>query len=291
MKPPARLPGQSSFHPSFCTRWPDKGKVMGIMAQKSLEELQYLVSSGPPYPAALLKALRSDKRAGAQRLYRRCSRQMDHETAETSRLESMLQYERELDEAGFRMVAGVDEAGRGPLAGPIVASAVILAFPMIGLNDSKKLTPEYRDILYDNLMEGPHGIGIAMVEAHEIDRIGIQQANYRAMAMAVEKLEPEPDYLMVDGFQLPGVRWPVLRLVKGDQRSLSIAAASIVAKVTRDRIMEELDKKFPGYGFAQHKGYATQAHLEAIERLGPCPEHRRSFAPLSRSQETRELFS
>lgn len=261
------------------------------MARKTLQELRALVSGGPPYPAALVELLRMDDRPGAQRLYDNCIRLMDREAAERSRLDTMLQFEREAETNGFRRVAGVDEAGRGPLAGPIVSAAVVLAFPVPGLNDSKQLTPGQRDVLYETLHSGAHGIGIGLVEASEIDRIGIQQANYRAMALAVAALEPSPDYLLVDGFQLPGVPQPVLRLIKGDQRSLSIAAASIVAKVTRDRIMYKLDKEFPEYRFAEHKGYATRVHLEAIARFGPCTAHRKSFSPLASLPETGMLFS
>ena len=210
---------------------------------------------------------------------------------EDVRLEAMLRFEHEAAARGFRRVAGVDEAGRGPLAGPIVAGAVVLSEPIPGLNDSKLLTEAQRESLFERLMTGGHAIGCAVVPADEIDALGIQTANYAAMLRAVAALTPEPpDFLLVDGFSIPGCVTPHLRLVKGDRRSLSIAAASIVAKVTRDRLMVELDGRCPGYGFARHKGYATPEHLEALKRLGPCPAHRRSFAPLSRTLETASLF-
>lgn len=206
------------------------------------------------------------------------------EVQETQRLEAMLVFERRLAAQGFRCIAGVDEAGRGPLAGPIVAAAVVLACPVVGLDDSKRLSAERREELYAALYAGGHDIGVAAASAAEIDREGIQAANYRVMLEAVARLSVRPDFLLVDGYHLPGAEPPRQRLVKGDMRSLSIAAASIVAKVTRDRIMVEMDRQYPGYGFAAHKGYGTRAHLDALRRLGPCPEHRRSFAPLVQSR-------
>lgn len=196
-------------------------------------------------------------------------------------LEAMMSFERAAREQGFRRVAGIDEAGRGPLAGPIVAAAVVLAFPVPGLNDSKLLSEARREELYAALSGGEHDLGVAVIEAEEIDRLGIQQANYAAMARAVEALACPPDYLLVDGFQLPGVRQPALKIIKGDQRSQSIAAASIVAKVTRDRLMLTWAARFPEYGFERHKGYGTREHLDALTRHGVCPLHRRSFAPCS----------
>lgn len=215
---------------------------------------------------------------------------------ELARMEAMLESEHGAAAMGFARIAGVDEAGRGPLAGPIVAGAVILCADALargelaGLNDSKKLKESHRESLFEQLQCGGHAIGCAIVEAEEIDRLGIQQANYTAMVRAVAGLVPSPDYVLVDGFQVPGLAQPQLRLIKGDARSLSIAAASIVAKVTRDRMMLTLDAAFPGYGFARHKGYGTAEHLEAIQRLGPCDIHRRSFAPLARRHETGVLL-
>lgn len=204
--------------------------------------------------------------------------------------DAMWQFENETGAQGFRRVAGVDEAGRGPLAGPIVAGAVVLVEPVPGVNDSKLLTEAERERLFGVLMEGGHAIGWAVVTAGEIDHVGIQCANYQAMLRAVACLDPAPDFLLVDGFAIPGCATPHRRIVKGDRLSQSIAAASIVAKVTRDRLMRELDARYPAYGFARHKGYATPEHLAAIERLGPCPEHRMSFAPFARAGEQAVLF-
>lgn len=209
---------------------------------------------------------------------------------ERARLEALLAFEREAEALGFRRVAGVDEAGRGPLAGPVVAAAVILSHPVAGINDSKQLSESQREALYADLHAGEHAIGVAVIPAVEIDRLGIQGANYSAMARAAAALSPGADYLLIDGFQVPGLATPQRRIVKGDARSLSIAAASIVAKVTRDRLMLAYDAEYPGYGFARHKGYGTREHLEALERLGPCPIHRRSFAPLATRHESGVLF-
>lgn len=212
-------------------------------------------------------------------LFGESSQSSDPATGELARLHNMLAFERQAAEQGFAQVAGVDEAGRGPLAGPIVAAAVVLSQAVEGLNDSKLLTEAHREALYESLHAGDHRIGVSVIEAEEIDALGIQQANYAAMARAVAALQPAPDFLLVDGFQLPGVRQPVLKLIKGDQRSLSIAAASIVAKVTRDRLMLTWAERFPEYGFERHKGYGTREHLEALGTVGPCILHRRSFAP------------
>lgn len=198
--------------------------------------------------------------------------------SEPERLDMMMQYEREALSNGFARVAGVDEAGRGPLAGPITAAAVVLRCPVEGLNDSKQLTSERREELFAALHEGGHAIASMVIEHDVIDRIGIQAANYGAMAQAVNRLYPAPDFLLVDGFAIPGCPIAHKRIIKGDCLSLSIAAASIVAKVVRDRIMVAMDTLYPEYGFARHKGYCTAEHLEALRRHGPCPIHRTSFA-------------
>lgn len=210
--------------------------------------------------------------------------------AEAARLDAMLAFERDARAQGFARVAGVDEAGRGPLAGPLVAAAVVLAGPVAGLNDSKLLKAATREALDAALRAGGHAIGLAVVEAGEIDRIGIQAANYAAMARALAALDPPADFALVDGYHVPGLGLPQVRIVKGDRRSLSIAAASIIAKVHRDCLMVALDAKHPAYGFGRHKGYGTREHLDVIARLGPCPAHRRSFAPLAPRHAPDELF-
>lgn len=182
---------------------------------------------------------------------------------------------------GVQVIAGVDEAGRGPLAGPVVAAAVVLpeGFAVEGINDSKLLSADQRDRLYGVLC-GKATIGLGIETTESIDRVNILQATRLAMCAAVSQLSPAPDHVLIDGLPIGDVSFAYTALVKGDQRSLSIAAASIVAKVTRDRIMVELDRQFPQYGFASHKGYATRRHLERLREHGPCPAHRRSFAPV-----------
>lgn len=190
--------------------------------------------------------------------------------------------------SGFLYVAGVDEAGRGPLAGPVVAGAVILPEHLEGLpglNDSKQLTAAKREFLFAALLErGDVHCSVGMASAEEIDRINILRATHLAMSRAVQGLSRQADFCLVDGLSVKGLPVPHRAIVKGDGRSLSIAAASVLAKVTRDRMMTEADAEYPQYGFAKHKGYGTKAHMEALRRHGPCPLHRRSFAPVSQME-------
>ena len=196
-----------------------------------------------------------------------------------------LSFETTLREKGYSRICGVDEAGRGPLAGPVVAAAVILPYPTSGgqipggLNDSKALSQGVREHLLNEIMENCR-VGIGIAEPEEIDRLNILRASLTAMARAVAAL-PEPvDHALIDGNKAAPLSCDQSMIIKGDARSLSIAAASIIAKVTRDRIMVQADTRFPGYGLAGHKGYPTKAHKAAVERLGPCPIHRRSFKPI-----------
>lgn len=185
--------------------------------------------------------------------------------------------------AASRRVAGVDEAGRGPLAGPVAVAAVILdpARPIEGLDDSKKLSAARRDALFDEIREHALAWHVCLVSAAEIDRINILQATFEGMRRCVAELQPAPVLVRIDGHQVPpGLGLAAEALVGGDGLDAAIGAASILAKVARDRWMDALDLQHPGYGFARHKGYPTREHLEALQRLGPCPEHRRSFAPL-----------
>ncbi|MBI5095792.1 MAG: ribonuclease HII [Candidatus Hydrogenedentes bacterium] len=260
------------------------------MVRPSLESYRAAVAGGPPYAPHVLAALRTDTRSGARSLYAACVRHQERHDAEQLRLQRMLEFEDEAHANGFARVAGVDEAGRGPLAGPIVAAAVVLSEPIAGLNDSKQLTEAQREELFTLLHRGDNAIAVTMIDPERIDLWGIQSANYAAMAGSVAKLDPIPEFLLVDGFQIKGCAVPQKSLVKGDSRSLSIAAASIVAKVVRDRTMMELDRIYPEYGFARHKGYGTADHIEAIRRHGPCPAHRKSFAPISDLCETAALF-
>jgi len=182
---------------------------------------------------------------------------------------------------GCACVAGVDEAGRGCLAGPVTAAALVLpARPPRGIDDSKRLAPHVREALFHALELAGARFAWACVEAEEIDRLNIRRASFLAMRRALEALPEAPGAVLVDGFEIPRLPLPQQALVHGDARCLSIAAASIVAKVARDRLMLELDRRFPQYGFAHHKGYPTPGHLEALQRHGPSPVHRRSFAPV-----------
>lgn len=180
---------------------------------------------------------------------------------------------------GYKWICGVDEAGRGPLAGPVCAAAVILprGLDIPGLDDSKKLSDRRRRELYDVITGAAAAYAIALVDQERIDEINILQATFRAMEEAVSKLSPQPDLALVDGNREPVLSMPCETIVGGDGKCASIAAASILAKVTRDRLMEELDRQYPEYGFAVHKGYGTRRHYEALRQYGPCPIHRRSF--------------
>lgn len=202
---------------------------------------------------------------------------------EQLRLETLRLHENRLKEQGFIRIAGVDEAGRGPLAGPVVAAACILPEGLFlqNLNDSKKLSEAQREELYKTITSHPEiHYGLGIVEADTIDRINILQATFLAMQQAVANLPVVPDFLLIDGNRKPYFSMPSAALVKGDSLSVSIAAASILAKVTRDRLLDELDQLWPQYGFKKHKGYGTAAHVEAIRTFGPCPSHRKSFEPI-----------
>lgn len=196
---------------------------------------------------------------------------------ERKRLEAMSVYEKQY--ASCLAICGIDEVGRGPLAGPVVAGAVILPrdIEILYLNDSKKLSEKKREALYDEIMEKAVAVGIGMASPARIDEINILQATYEAMRMAIDKLKVRPDLLLNDAVTIPGVEISQVPIVKGDAKSISIAAASIVAKVTRDRMMKEYEEIFPGYDFASNKGYGTKAHIQALKTLGPCVIHRRSF--------------
>jgi ribonuclease HII len=196
---------------------------------------------------------------------------------ELLRIESLMVFEHEYE--GYGLIAGIDEVGRGPLAGPVMAGAVILPkdHPILYLNDSKKLTEKKREELYEVIMKEAVAVGIGMASEQRIDEINILNATYEAMREAIGKLAPQPDILLNDAVKIPGVSIRQVPIIKGDAKSVSIAAASIVAKVTRDRLMAEYEKIYPGYGFAKNKGYGTAEHIAAIKEMGSCPIHRRSF--------------
>ena len=250
------------------------------MHEKSVKEVEVILSEKKRLTIEELHQLQKDERKGVQVLLQRFLRRKEKEEALIIQYERMLNFEHRCREQGFNMIAGIDEAGRGPLAGPVVAAAVILnpKEPIIGLNDSKKLSKTKRQALVKQIKEHALIIGVGIVSAKEIDNINIYQASILAMEKAVHDLNVTPDFLLIDAMK---INLPIqqLSIIKGDARSVSIAAASIIAKETRDNIMEEINLRYPGYAFDKHMGYGTEVHLEAIKRLGPCPEHRLSFAP------------
>ena len=227
--------------------------------------------------ATLFEKYKEDTRSGVRKLLEQLHKKEEAYQKELLRTEKMKEFERKYEDLGY--VCGIDEVGRGPLAGPVVAGAVILPrdCKILYLNDSKQLSAKKRDELYDVIMENAVAVGIGMASPRRIDEINILQATYEAMREAVKGLAVKPEILLNDAVTIPGLDAVQVPIIKGDAKSLSIAAASVLAKVTRDHMMAEYEELFPGYGFAKHKGYGTAAHIAAIRELGPCPIHRRSF--------------
>ncbi len=251
---------------------------------KSLKELRAeLLAPNCAVSEAILKALEKDPRYGAQELAQAIRKRKLENLTESRRLDQLLQFELELWKQGIRRIAGVDEAGMAPLAGPVVAAAVILPrrYKLAGLDDSKKIIKENRrQELALQIKQDAVSWSVGRAEAEEIDRINIYQSGLLAMKRAVEGLSVRPDFILVDARTIPHCECPQRGIIHGDALSASIAAASIIAKTTRDGIMHEMDSLYPGYGFAAHKGYPTLDHLRALKQLGPIPIHRRSFEPV-----------
>jgi ribonuclease HII len=243
------------------------------------------VDRGRPLPATLESVLRADGRPGARSLLAAIERRRADNRAEGQRLRVMLRYERALWGRGLATVAGVDEAGMSPLAGPVAAGAVVFApeTRIPGIDDSKKLDAGERARLAPLIKAAAVAWAVAFVEPDEIDRLNIYWAGIQAMERAVQALQVEPQHLLIDGRRLDRLPVPQQRIIAGDAKSLTIAAASILAKTARDARMVELDVAFPGYGFARHKGYPVRAHLVVLAARGPCPIHRRSFAPVQQA--------
>lgn len=229
----------------------------------------------------LFEELILDGRAGVQAAISKRKRELQKQVDEDLRLEKMLAYEKELYAQGIDLIAGVDEVGRGPLAGPVVAAAVILpkACKIPGLNDSKKIPKSKHKAIYEAVLQNAIAIGIGVKDNQVIDQVNIYEATKLAMMEAIGQLEPQPQHLLIDAMKLD---LPISQtsIIKGDANSLSIAAASIVAKVTRDQMMEEFDCEYPGYDFTQNAGYGTANHLAGLHKLGVTPIHRRSFEPV-----------
>ena len=229
----------------------------------------------------LFEELILDGRAGVQAAISKRKRELQKQVDEDLRLEKMLAYEKELYTQGIQLIAGVDEVGRGPLAGPVVAAAVILpkACKIPGLNDSKKIPKSKHKEIYEDVLQNAIAIGIGVKDNQVIDQVNIYEATKLAMMEAIGQLEPQPQHLLIDAMKLD-LPIPQTSIIKGDANSLSIAAASIVAKVTRDQMMEKFDREYPGYDFAKNAGYGTANHLAGLDQLGVTPIHRRSFEPV-----------
>jgi ribonuclease HII len=232
---------------------------------------------------ALIRVLRRDRRSGARQLARKLEQRERLLSREQSRLDALFALEAELCAAGVARIAGVDEVGMGPLAGPVVAAAVVLpaGARISGMRDSKQLAPAARAALEREIRSRALDVCVALVEPAEIDGLNIYRAGLEAMRRAVAGLAAQPDWLLVDARRIPGTAVPQRAVVRGDATVGSIAAASVVAKVFRDAHMRELDREFPGYGFARNAGYATAEHRRALREHGPCAAHRRSFAPVA----------
>ena len=244
------------------------------MTIKKIEELSVKAFNDKEF----IGACQNDSRPSVQKIARR----LEREAREQERVSELYKYEREALSEGAEYVAGVDEVGRGPLAGPVVVAAVILPVELFipKLNDSKKISEKVREELFDIINEEAIAVNVSFIDEKTIDRVNIYQATINGMYEAVLGLKPLPQKVLIDAMPLERLPMPSLSIIKGDAKSASIAAASIIAKVTRDRLMKEYDKKYPEYGFAQHKGYGTAQHIKAINEYGICPIHRKSFEPI-----------
>lgn len=247
------------------------------MELKTGEIKQILQAAGISALPDFIKTYETDHRSGVRSLVEKAKKKLDEYEKELARTEKMKEYEKKYTDYSY--ICGIDEGGRGPLAGPVVAGAVILPkdCDILYLNDSKQLSEKKREELYEIIMEKAVSTGLGFVSPERIDEINILQATYEAMREAIGALSQTPDLLLNDAVTIPEVSIRQIPIIKGDAKSISIAAASIIAKVTRDRLMVQYDSMFPEYGFAGNKGYGAQAHLDALRKFGPTPIHRRSF--------------
>ena len=247
----------------------------------TIKEIKEQLASIQRLDDPLLTELEQDSRSGVIQAIAKRKKEIQKRLDEDERLEGMLAYEKELYTQGIQLIAGVDEVGRGPLAGPVVAAAVILpkACKIPGLNDSKKIPKSKHKEIYEAVLQNAIAIGIGIKDNQVIDQVNIYEATKLAMMEAIGQLEPQPQHLLIDAMKLD-LPIPQTSIIKGDANSLSIAAASIVAKVTRDQMMEEFDCEYPGYDFTQNAGYGTANHLAGLHKLGVTPIHRRSFEPV-----------
>lgn len=242
------------------------GEIKSLFAECPVDQLETLIAQ-----------FASDDRQGVLKLREQANKKLEKLAKERERMEALKKFEKA--NAEYAYICGIDEVGRGPLAGPVVAGAVILPkdCDILYINDSKKLSEKMREQLYDEIMEKAVATGIGMVGPERIDEINILQATYEAMRQAISNLAVQPDLLLNDAVTIPQVQIKQIPIIKGDAKSISIGAASIIAKVTRDRLMQEYDKVLPGYGFASNKGYGSAEHIQAIKELGPTPIHRATF--------------
>ena len=247
----------------------------------TIKEIKEQLASIQRLDDPLLTELEQDSRSGVIQAIAKRKKEIQKRLDEDERLEGMLAYEKECYALGMELIAGVDEVGRGPLAGPVVAAAVILpkACKIPGLNDSKKIPKSKHKEIYEAVLQNAIAIGIGVKDNHVIDQVNIYEATKLAMMEAIGQLGPQPQHLLIDAMKLD-LSIHQTSIIKGDANSLSIAAASIVAKVTRDQMMEEFDREYPGYDFAQNAGYGTAKHLAGLDKLGVTPIHRRSFEPV-----------
>lgn len=241
-------------------------EIKSIFAHTNIEDYTLLIDE---YDA--------DQRDGVKKIVASARKKLDAYNKEIERTYKMYEYERQYRDRGY--VCGIDEVGRGPLAGPVVAAAVILPVDhnILYLNDSKQLSAKKREQLYDEIMNKAVAVGVGMANENVIDEINVLNADYEAMKQAISKIDIKPDILLNDAVKIPGVDIDQVSIIKGDTLSASIAAASIIAKVTRDRLMIEYDDIYPGYGFARNMGYGTSEHIDALKKMGPCAIHRRTF--------------
>lgn len=247
----------------------------------TIKEVTALLAQVDNLDSPVWADLAQDDRAGIQAAIKKRQKELEKEAAEDARLEAMLYYEKALYENGVELIAGIDEVGRGPLAGPVVAAAVILpnGCKIRYLNDSKKIPKSKHEAIYNEIIEHAVAVGVGVKDAAVIDQVNIYEATKLAMLEALGQLVQEPEHLLIDAMKLD-TSIPQTSIIKGDANSLSIAAASIVAKVTRDKMMADYDKEFSGYGFAKNAGYGTSEHLEGLNKLGITPIHRKTFEPI-----------
>lgn len=251
--------------------------------KQSIAEIKLLLASDA-ITIEQIEAFETDQRKGVQLAIKQYYHKLAKQEALAEKFKQMMTYERKYYQQGMKLIAGIDEVGRGPLAGPVVAAAVVLPADIYlpGINDSKEMSKATREHFYHLIKQEAICYSIGIVDNNEIDRINIYQATITAMKQAIDKLNPAPDHLLIDAMPLKNIPFTTESIIKGDQKSISIAAASILAKVTRDQMMLELHQQYPGYYFDKNQGYGTKQHIEALEKYGITPIHRKSFAPINR---------